>query len=627
MKARHLVVFSIALAAVCALVAAGMLIAACGTADPTTTSSPTAPSTQQSAVPSTSPPTLPNPEDLEEQPAAPQTLPAIDGWTITRIPGTDRMRAQLEQSDYAEQSDVTMSRPAPPTFEASVALDGDRVVYSALFDKEPQVYLYEISSGRVTQLTDDLPSSYLKQLPVQMSGDWVAWMRGYNKEDIHLLNLVTGETKEFNPRQTVVSWRLVGGRLAWQEMGQLHTAELYLYDPAVGSVQTIDAAYGLLSFDIDEEHIAWAGGPGWNEYYLYDLATGETEKIAQDSQQNGESVIVKGHILAWTGRTGERTTMVVHRLDTGEELVVDEFGPFNPELQSNGRYVAWNRGEEDSGTAVWVYDTETGSTVDLGGTWPSIDKGRIAWLRWYSGRGRDAVMVRDLESGLTTELTNSRWGDQPPVIDGEHVVWARRNSDPSSSEGRGVFLATAPADPPAPAFADLAPNGQFRSAIEWLGEKGYDSGYPGADGREFRPGGELGFNDFCVLVARVLPLEIADESRASATFVEMGLVGDADRDLGAEAPLSRAQAVSLLVRALDHAYPGLLSAAPGESSLQPRFDDPVYGDDLTRAGWNFLLEGLARFTFSGWEWDYSAPATRAEAAQLLWNAYGAYLQP
>ena len=59
--------------------------------------------------------------------------------------------------------------------------------------------------------------------------------------------------------------------------------------------------------------------------------------------------------------------------------------------------------------------------------------------------------------------------------------------------------------------------------------------------------------------------------------------------------------------------------------MEPRFDDPVYGDDLTRAGWNLLLDGLAGYSFSGL--DYSAPAARGEAAQLLWNTYGAYLQP
>lgn len=216
----------------------------------------------------------------------------------------------------------------------------------------------------------------------------------------------------------------------------------------VGSIQTIDAAHGLLSFDIDNTHIAWAGGPDLNELYLYDLASGETRKVTQDSQQNGESIVVKGDILAWTGRTGDRTTLVVYRLSTGQKKVVDEFGPFNPELQSDGRYVAWNRGEDDTGTEVWVYDTETGRTIDLGGTWPSIDDGRIAWLRSLPGpAGQDVLIVRDLASGPTTQLTNSQWSDQPPAVDGGHVVWSRRNSDPSSSQGRGIFVATAPAEP------------------------------------------------------------------------------------------------------------------------------------------------------------------------------------
>jgi hypothetical protein len=424
----------------------------------------------------------------------------------------------------------------------------------------------------------------------------------------------------------VVSWRLVAGRLAWQEMEQLHDAQLYLYDPAVGSIQTIDAAHGLLCFDIDEEHIAWAGGGGWNEYYLYDLASGETEKVAEDSQQNGEFIVVKGSILAWTDRTGDQTTLVVCRLDTGEKKVVDEFGPFNPELQSDGRHVAWNRGEEDTGTEVRVYDAETGRTIDLGGTWPSIDDGRVAWLRFFPGQsGGEFVMVRDLASSLTTQLTNSRWGDQPPAVVGDHVVWARRNSDPSSSQGRGIFVATAPANPPRAAFADLAPDEQYRSAIEWLGEKGYDSGYPGAGGPEFRPGEQLRLNDFCVLLARVLSIEVADEAQASITFAHDGILGDADRGLDAQAPLSRAQAVSLLVRALDYAYPGSLVAPPSGYWVKPRFDDPVYGDDLTRAGWNSLLGGLAGYGLSGW--NYAAPATRGEAAQLLWNTYGSYLQP
>ena len=204
-------------------------------------------------------------------------------------------------------------------------------------------------------------------------------------------------------------------------------------------------------------------------------------------------------------------------------------------------------------------------------------------------------------------------------------MWARRNSDPQSPEGRGIFVATAPASPPAPAFADLAPDEEYRSAIEWLGEKGYDSGYPGSGGPEFRPEEPLRLDDFCVLLARLLSIDIGDEAQASIAFTQQGILGDAERDLAVDAPLNRAQAVSLLVRALDYAYPGLLVAPPTGDWVKPRFDDPLYGEDLTRAGWNSLLGGLAGYSFSGW--DYAAPATRGEAAQVLWNTAGVYLQP
>ena len=215
MKRSCLAAVSVALAVM------SLLVAGCGTPNPITASSVTSPSIQQPTASTTSSSTLPA-----------QTVPAPDGWSVTLIPGTDKMLGELAQSDNPEQSNVTMSHPAPPTFEPSVAVDGERVVYSALYDKAPQVFLYDIPTGKVTQLTDNPPVTYLEQVQVQISGDWVAWMKGYNTNDIYLRNLITGETKQFTPHQTVTSWRLVGNRLAWEEAAQLHDSQLYLYDPA-----------------------------------------------------------------------------------------------------------------------------------------------------------------------------------------------------------------------------------------------------------------------------------------------------------------------------------------------------------------------------------------------------------
>jgi hypothetical protein len=159
-------------------------------------------------------------------------------------------------------------------------------------------------------------------------------------------------------------------------------------------------------------------------------------------------LVLKGDTLAWTERTGDRTTLVAYSLETGDKKVLDEFGPFSPELQRDGRYLAWNRGEEAIGTEVRVYDTQTGVQTKLGDvtseqdSWPSLDAGRIAWTRVYPPGNGEIIMVRDLPGGPETQPTDSPWIDQPPSVNGDHIVWTRYNSNVDSCSGRGIFVAT-----------------------------------------------------------------------------------------------------------------------------------------------------------------------------------------
>jgi hypothetical protein len=158
--------------------------------------------------------------------------------------------------------------------------------------------------------------------------------------------------------------------------------------------------------------------------------------------------VVQGTVLAWAERTGDRITLVAYNLETGDKKVLDEFGPFNPGLQSDGRYLAWSRGEEATGIEARVYDIETGAQTKLRDataeldSWPSLDGGRVAWTRAYPPQWNEVIMVRDLPDGPEIQLTDSSWIDQPPSIAGDHIVWTRYNSNPDSSSGRGIFVAT-----------------------------------------------------------------------------------------------------------------------------------------------------------------------------------------
>ncbi len=81
-------------------------------------------------------------------------------------------------------------------------------------------------------------------------------------------------------------------------------------------------------------------------------------------------------------------------------------------------------------------------------------------------------------------------------------------------------------------------------------------------------------------------------------------------------PLTRGQAVSMLVRALDTIYPGLVTVAQAEAP-GAYFWDPPHRTNLRRAYANDLLSSLIDWLQ---RWDAYDSCTRGEAAQMIWNA-------
>ncbi|MGI5939677.1 MAG: hypothetical protein ACOX8V_03165 [Thermoleophilia bacterium] len=584
-----------------------------------------------------------------------QALAPTDGWTVSLIPGTDKMLhglGDVGQSSLREegrQTDETTRALAPatspPSFFPTWAVDGGRVIYSAFYGESPQVYLYDILSDQVTQLTDDgtdAETIELKQVQVRISGDWAAWIRGYGygQGDINLCNLASGETRQFTPRAPVASWRLIGDRLVWQEeAAEPGAGNLYLYDPAVDSTREIVAAHGLICFATDGERIAWAGGRDGTEIYVSDFAGGDVRKVANASSKVG-AIVVKNDVFAWSEQADDYTTRVVRRSNTGEQTVVDTSGAFylSLDLQTDGRYVTWNHKEGLVGNEVWLYDTESGEKIELAGSAVNLDSGRLVWTQ--VGMGRDMVMVRDLATGLTTQLTNNPWSQRFPVVSGEHVVWYQYDAYSASPLGRGIFVATAPDAPTAPVFTDLGSDQPYRTAIQWLGEQGYSLGYPVMGGPQFRTDAPLLRQHFCIFLVRVLGIEVGDvpvrfadldtttsgnsyEAQVLATLARVGILrGNEHGLLNPMSPISRGQAVTLLVRAIDTAHPGLLRSFTGKPH-----PDLVHGANVSRAGLSGLLDGLDGYSYGRLGWDTWAPASRGEAAQMLWNAAGVLSQP
>ena len=87
--------------------------------------------------------------------------------------------------------------------------------------------------------------------------------------------------------------------------------------------------------------------------------------------------------------------------------------------------------------------------------------------------------------------------------------------------------------------------------------------------------------------------------------------------------ITRAQLLTMVVRAMESLHPGDLVTPPGYFECSIGDFDPLHGPNMRIAEYNELLEGLTGY---GPGWSAWAPATRAETAQILWNLMDGWLR-
>lgn len=190
---------------------------------------------------------------------------------------------------------------------------------------------------------------------------------------------------------------------------------------------------------------------------------------------------------------------------------------------------------------------------------------------------------------------------------------------------------------PKPAlFADVPAVHPYRAAIEAMAVRGYIDGYPEVGGvRTFRPYELVTRQQFAKMIARALWLDVTEDDICPFPDVAVSGPGNlypdnyvavvADRGITRGTSLSplrfspwlsisRAQVMTMAVRAGTTELPGRLFAPPATfAGALPSFD-PAHGQNIRRAEYNGLVAGI---TLEGW--DIWAGCSRGEVAQILWN--------
>ena len=187
---------------------------------------------------------------------------------------------------------------------------------------------------------------------------------------------------------------------------------------------------------------------------------------------------------------------------------------------------------------------------------------------------------------------------------------------------------------------------KIRTAILGIDELGIASGYPapgitggaalpGGPTRVFRPESPLLRAQFAKMLCEAFDLTVTEAM--TSTFTDLGpddptnlfpheyvaaltasgvIKGKTATSFDPYAPVTRAQAVSMLVRACDAFEPGLLNNIEGQAP-GAYYWEPPHLSNLRKAYANDLLSSTIDWLQP---WDARAACSRGEAAQMLWNA-------
>jgi hypothetical protein len=224
--------------------------------------------------------------------------------------------------------------------------------------------------------------------------------------------------------------------------------------------------------------------------------------------------------------------------------------------------------------------------------------------------------------------------NQAAQVSGRTVAWWGLLFPSNSPDITHFAVAQAPQsflDP----FKDVSGSYRYRTAIIGVSEKGIATGYVAGADQIFKPDQPLLRAQFAKMVCEAFHVPVSEGmttgftdlgsddpnsfypreyvAALSARGIVQGVTATTFNPYGA---LSRAQAVSILIRALDVFHPGLVTSEQGQAPRAVNWEPP-HLTDLRRAYANDLLSSLIDYQKP---WDALVPCSRGEAAQMLWNA-------
>ncbi len=475
-------------------------------------------------------------------------------------------------------------------------LRGDNLVLAGFDGQSSALYLHSIATDHTEKVAEPLTGAVAR--PV-IAGDYVVWEEpdfaggDYWARRIRSYDMTSHTTRLISESETTY------GRLyhalaspSWVVFTSHRSGDLHL---SVWAVRQDGGEPRLLSGVVDPQAL--------DGQYLYHVVSQEIHRLDLDSGidqvvasgSDYQNVRADGNRLAWATWEAGMAWVVYRDLVTDETVRIPVPGCFVGGLKLSGDILIW-----------------------LGDSMPSYG-GAVSYLFAYDHNTRQA-----------TRLSPVYRYDEMWSTDGALVAFLERRL---SYQGDVRLVLASQIEPGRECFRDVPGTHPYFTATTGLLAKGVAVGYPGdGGGRDFRPDAFLTRAQFAKLLAEALGVPVSEDLVAPfadlgpddpdnlfphdyvAALADLGIInGTGPGRFSPHANLTRRQMFSLVVRAAEKLYPGMLE--PG--SIYPEWL-PHPADDLAQVTVprNGLADGLIGYNRG---WNQWAKATRGEAAQVLWN--------
>ena len=443
--------------------------------------------------------------------------------------------------------------------------------------------------------------------------------------------------------------------------------------------------------------VVYQGGRagGYDDIFMYDIDNAVVTQLTHNSDPgdaNDSNPRIDGNRVVWQKDmvgSDAKPGIYLLELDKSKPTCILPGGEYSDPDISGDYVVAVKNSSTDTSTQIVLYNIETQAVREIAAVGtnnehPRISRNRVVWSSGdppspiYYPWTTYQVTLYDIPTGKSLPLTNNKFGNATPAIDGTTISWEQelKNGigvvdfdrmvegvlEGDTDEVKSPEVTQAPegayivyyggtkiyyAWPEKFGFIDSQPGDDYATAIKFMASKAVIEGYTDTGSQTptyFGTWDPVTRQQYAKMILLTMALYdpvvyTASEHDTLPNFADAASIDNTAGNLypyhyiakaartgltfgftdGTFRPLdniTRQQVITMIVRAARDKF----AAPPADWQGSLSYVDPEHGERIRTAEYNGLLDGIvANGDGTLYGWDTTQNATRGEVAQMLYN--------